>query len=508
MDYFSVLNLKREPFSNSPDPELFYPSRNQVECLQRLEMAIRLRRGLNVVLGEVGTGKTTLCRRLIQQISSAEGKEDIELHLVMDPSFSSPVEVLSFIAGAFGLNGPDQEKSDWRLKEAIKNYLFAKGVEEGKIVVLLIDEGQKLPDFCLEILREFLNYETNDSKLLQIVIFAQEEFRETINKLDNFADRINLCYSLAPLGYLETCRMVEFRISQTSESGAVMRLFTWPGLFALYLSTAGYPRSINMLCHHVVLALIIQNRLKAGWTIVRACGKRLSLKHRNPVGPKIVIMGAALFASLLLLVLSFNTTALKPALSQKSPSAPTSTATAISELLPSPQPYTAISMSNKGAPAVLGQLSLVNGTNLWHVFKDIAASSDPELFRKFVSANPQINDIQRVRVGEVLTVPAIPFPGDQVLNKVWIQVGRFKSLQTAYEQLRARSEGMPAVMLFPFWNPREGTVFALLLKHGFADTATALEGAKKLPPSMIRDMRLLDTWDNGTVFYHNVRDNS
>ncbi len=63
MDYFRILNLKREPFSNTPDPELFYPSRNHVECLQRIEMAIRLKRGLNVVIAEVGTGKTTLCRQ-------------------------------------------------------------------------------------------------------------------------------------------------------------------------------------------------------------------------------------------------------------------------------------------------------------------------------------------------------------------------------------------------------------------------------------------------------------
>ena len=196
MEYFKILDLKKEPFSNSPDPELFYRSRNHVEGLQMIEMAIRLRRGLNVVLGEVGTGKTTMCRKLIQQISSTSAANEIEIHLILDPSFSSPREFLSIITGELGLSLPDNTMSEWQMKENIKKSLFDKGVEEGKTVALLIDEGQKLPGFCLEILREFLNYETNDSKLLQIVIFAQKEFREKINEQKNFANRINLCYSL------------------------------------------------------------------------------------------------------------------------------------------------------------------------------------------------------------------------------------------------------------------------------------------------------------------------
>ncbi|HXW69195.1 MAG TPA: AAA family ATPase, partial [Dissulfurispiraceae bacterium] len=168
-------------------------------------------------------------------------------------------EFLSGIAGFFGLTasaGVRDDRTDLQLKESIKSFLFAKGVEEGKIVVLLIDEGQKLPDFCLEILREFLNYETNDSKLLQIVIFAQQEFRERIDRLANLSNRINLLYSLKPLGFRDTGRIVAYRIDQSSEDGAVRPMFTWPGLLALYMETGGNPRSINMLCHHVVLSLI------------------------------------------------------------------------------------------------------------------------------------------------------------------------------------------------------------------------------------------------------------
>ncbi len=308
MDYFRILNLKREPFSNTPDPELFYPSRNHVECLQRLEMSIRLRRGLNVVLGEVGTGKTTLCRRLIQQMSTAAVNEQIDMHLILDPSFSSSGEFLSVIAGYFGLfaSGDDiTDRSDWQMKESIKNYLLAKGLEEGKIVALLIDEGQKLPDFCLEILREFLNYETNEQKLLQIVIFAQNEFREKIDAKANFADRINLCYSLIPFGFRETCSMIKFRINETSVNAAGRVLFTLPGLFAVYRATGGYPRSINMLCHHVMLALIIQNRVKAGWSLVRSCAGRLAIKRRRPANLRLAFMFIILMVSLSFLAFTY-----------------------------------------------------------------------------------------------------------------------------------------------------------------------------------------------------------
>ncbi|MBW2333990.1 MAG: transposase, partial [Deltaproteobacteria bacterium] len=91
MDYFKILNFKKEPFSNSPDPEFFFESLEHLGCLQKLELSLRLRRGLNVVIGDVGTGKTTLCRQLIRKFS---GEEKVETYLILDPYFSSPLEFL------------------------------------------------------------------------------------------------------------------------------------------------------------------------------------------------------------------------------------------------------------------------------------------------------------------------------------------------------------------------------------------------------------------------------
>lgn len=145
MDYFRIIHLIKEPFSNSPDPDYFFQSQQHVECFQKLELSLRLRRGLNVVIGEVGTGKTTLCRQLIRRFA---GDKDCETHLVLDPYFSSSSEFLATIAEMFTGAQPPADANDWQLKEIIKKYIFRKGVDANKIVILIIDEGQKIPDFC------------------------------------------------------------------------------------------------------------------------------------------------------------------------------------------------------------------------------------------------------------------------------------------------------------------------------------------------------------------------
>jgi general secretion pathway protein A len=252
MDYFKILNLNREPFSNSPEPELFFLSTEHLACLQQLELAIRLRRGLNVVMGDVGMGKTTLCRQLILRFTESENdSNEIQTHLLLDPSFSTVREFLSTVATTFGLPVAEAAESDWHLKEEIKNYLFQKGVDEKKTIVLIIDEGQKLPGFCREVLREFLNYETNECKLLQIVIFAQNEFRRILKRHANFADRVNQYYFLKPLNFRDTKALIRFRLSRAGRPAEMQPLLTLPGMWAVYLATAGYPRKIITLCHQI-----------------------------------------------------------------------------------------------------------------------------------------------------------------------------------------------------------------------------------------------------------------
>lgn len=239
--------------------------------MQKLELSLLLRRGLNVIIGDVGTGKTTLCRQLIRNFAK---REETATHLILDPHFADAREFLSTVGKMLMGNEVKLAANEWQIKEQIKQFLFKSGVNEDKTTVLIIDEGQKIPPFCLEILREFLNYETNEFKLLQIIIFAQEEFENTIKKYANFADRINLYHYLKPLNFRDTRLMIKFRLEKSKDTHRKIDFFSYPAMLKVYRATGGYPRKVINLCHHCILAMIVQNRKRISASLVRSCIKR------------------------------------------------------------------------------------------------------------------------------------------------------------------------------------------------------------------------------------------
>jgi len=182
MSYYAVLGLNQEPFSTSPDPDFFFDSQEHHSALMRLLVEIRLRRGLSLVLGDVGVGKTTLSRKLFQMLKQ---REDILFFMIMDPTSASEELFLESLSRAFNIpeSGADMTILDY--KEAIKKYLYQKGVEENKTIVLVVDEAQKLNSLSLEVLRVLLNYETNEFKLLQLVLFGQLELLPRIKEMKN-----------------------------------------------------------------------------------------------------------------------------------------------------------------------------------------------------------------------------------------------------------------------------------------------------------------------------------
>ena len=229
-----------------------------------------------MVIGDVGSGKTTICRQILRRFAS---DEELETHLILDPSFDSPSDFLAKVSEMMLGRRPLPGANDWQVKEDIKQYLFRRGVEDQKTIVLIIDEGQKIPVYSLEILREFLNYETNEYKLLQIVIFAQKEFEPKIKQLPNFADRINLYHRLEPLNFSETRELIQFRLHQASDSPNVPNMFTYPALYAIYKASGGYPRKTINLCHLCTLALIVESRDKCDYFLVRRCRRGIVGVH-------------------------------------------------------------------------------------------------------------------------------------------------------------------------------------------------------------------------------------
>jgi general secretion pathway protein A len=254
MSYYSVLGLQKEPFSTSPDPEFFFRSFSHETCLKRLEIAIRLRRGLTLILGDVGTGKTTLSRTLLQTF---KGDDNYVFHMILDPSYKSEFQFLLSLVKLFGITPPFKSTLDF--KETLEKYLFQKGVEENKTIVLIIDEAQKITRENLEVLRTLLNYETNEYKLLQLVIMAQMELLPRIRGIRNFMDRVALKYTINPLDENETRQLIEFRLRQAGFNGQA-GLFSDEAVKLIYQHTQGYPRRISMLCHDALEAAVMQER--------------------------------------------------------------------------------------------------------------------------------------------------------------------------------------------------------------------------------------------------------
>lgn len=256
MSYYQLLRMQKDPFSNSPDPLFLYNSRECYNYLSNLEIAIRLRRGLNVLVGDIGTGKTTIGRALLKLF---EGEaENFIFHLILDPSFESEMEFLTFLLRTFSIPLP-KESSPVAYKNAIQNFLLDKGVKENKTIVLVIDEAQKLKPPGLEILREMLNFETNDCKLLQLVLLGQMDLLESIRQQPNLMDRVNGCFILHPLNRAETEAMINYRLA-VAGSEKSSKLFTPAAINAIHRATRGYPRKIVFLCHHALIAMLIQKK--------------------------------------------------------------------------------------------------------------------------------------------------------------------------------------------------------------------------------------------------------
>jgi len=265
MSYYKVLGLEKEPFSTSPDPNFFYQSLEHKTALTNILIEVRLKRGLSVVLGDIGTGKTTLSRKLFQLLNT---RENIELYIILDPTDDTEYLFLLSLVKTFDIKIDTPDPTILVLKQEIKHYLFQKGVNEKKTVVLLVDEAQKLNSISLEVLRILLNYETNEFKLLQLVFLGQVELLPLLIKTKNLMDRISLKYSLGPFSEQETKEMIKFRLRQAGYIGREV-LFQEEAFKEIHEYTKGYPRRISMLCHKVLKHLVMKNKPVVNSEIVK-----------------------------------------------------------------------------------------------------------------------------------------------------------------------------------------------------------------------------------------------
>ncbi|MFH1790704.1 MAG: AAA family ATPase [Candidatus Omnitrophota bacterium] len=284
MSYYMLLGLEKEPFSNSPDPAFLYLSREHDMALTTILIELRLKRGLSVILGDIGTGKTTLSRKIVQELHM---REDFIFHVILNPTFENEKEFLYSLIKNFQVpfDADYGNASVSEMRDAFEKYLLRRNMEERKTVVLIIDEAQKLNNETLESLRILLNYETNEYKLIQLVLLGQLEFYSKILQIPNFADRIDFKFTLNPLSSGETREMIEFRVRQAGYK-APRYLFQDDAVNDIYYFTKGYPRGIIRVCHKCLRALVMDRKKVA---VDKELTNRILEKESNTRWQKITI---------------------------------------------------------------------------------------------------------------------------------------------------------------------------------------------------------------------------
>ena len=248
--YLEFYGLKQVPFDLTPNPRFLFHSGKHREALNNLLYGIRERKGFVQLTGEVGSGKTTLCRAMLEQL---DGR--FSTAVILNPVLNAE-ELMKAIATEFVLEARDLDRLD--AVSAISGFLL-KQVEQGRESVLIIDEAQNLTEELLEQVRLLSNIETDDRKLLQIVLLGQPELRDRLNshRLRQLRQRITVRYHLKPLTRFEMTQYVQHRLELAGAKG--VPYFTRPALWRVYFYSRGIPRLVNAVCDKALLAGYVEH---------------------------------------------------------------------------------------------------------------------------------------------------------------------------------------------------------------------------------------------------------
>lgn len=250
--YSEYFGLKEMPFSLAPDPRYLYMSEQHREALAHLVYGINSDGGFVLLTGEVGTGKTTVCRCLLEQIP-----ENSDIAFALNPKLTAE-ELLATVCDEFGIRYPEGNTSIKVFVDLLNAYLLDAHAK-GRKAVLIIDEAQNLSTDVLEQLRLLTNMETNQYKLLQIILLGQPELKNILlqPELRQLSQRITARYHLGPLSKKEVTAYVTHRLSV---AGSRSQLFPPSTIDKLFHLSGGIPRLINLLCDRALLGAFVQGQ--------------------------------------------------------------------------------------------------------------------------------------------------------------------------------------------------------------------------------------------------------
>jgi len=276
--YTAHFGLNAAPFSITPDPHYLYLSVRHREALAHLLYGVNEGPGFVLLTGEVGTGKTTLCRSLIEQLP-----DTVDVALLLNPRLT-PVELLAALFDELRISYDSQ----YTLKDfldTLNSYLLTAHAV-GRRTVLIIDEAQNLSADVLEQVRLLTNLETSSHKLLQIILVGQPELSRSLkrNNLRQLAQRITARYHLLPLSAKDTQAYINHRLAI---SGAKNPLFTDAAMRLVYRYSKGVPRLINIICDRALLGGYVKNEEQIDTHTVRKGVQEVrgeNIKRYSPLG--------------------------------------------------------------------------------------------------------------------------------------------------------------------------------------------------------------------------------
>ncbi len=258
--YLEFFGFREPPFNITPDPRYLYLSRGHREALDHILYGITQRRGFIQITGEVGAGKSTVCRAVLEQLGDAYATA-----LILNPSMTG-IQLLRTILRELGLESRGNDRV--RLVERLNTFLL-ETVVHGRDTVLFIDEAQDMTPTLLEEVRLLSNLETDNRKLLQIVLIGQPELRDMLDQpaLRQLRQRVTVRYHLGPLTRSETRSYIVHRLGVAGSNGRPS--FTPAAMRSIYGYSRGVPRLINAACDAALLAGYVAGRDQLGWREVR-----------------------------------------------------------------------------------------------------------------------------------------------------------------------------------------------------------------------------------------------
>ena len=261
--YQSFFGFSEMPFNITPDPRFLYLSPTHQEALQHLKYGVQERKGFICLIGEVGCGKTTLCRRFLNEIDT----DRFDTALILNPRVNE-TEMLKAILTELGEHNLAQSQPDLVVQ---MNRVLLERITKGRDIVLIIDEAQNLEFEVLEQIRLLSNLETDKQKLLQIVLMGQPELKDVLARpeLRQLRQRILVHYELKPLKMRDTAHYIHHRLTLAGGQGRPS--FTKWAIRSIHSASKGIPRLVNNLCDKALLSAFIRDSDEVTfWDVRRA----------------------------------------------------------------------------------------------------------------------------------------------------------------------------------------------------------------------------------------------